>query len=93
MNNLNWKYYLLLALIAANVFLIYGVLSIFTIDRYTLFISIFVNVPFGTVSLSVFLFAWLKEKNKTTTYTFVLIVGILIGIITALLSPTLFYLT
>jgi hypothetical protein len=92
MNNLNLKYTLLLLLVGINLLSIQGALSAFTLDPYALFVGIFIDVPLGVLTLIVFWFAWQKEENKTLVRKYILIVGILVGAITSVLSTLLFIL-
>lgn len=73
--------------------MLYDTLSVFKIDRFALYTGAFINVPLGVLLVGLSLLVKWKSDDRSAKRNYVLGAGIVLGILTAILSPVLFLVT
>ena len=90
MKNIEVKYWISLVLSLACAFMIYDTISVFPYDLYSIIMGQFINIPLGIVSLIVSIVIQKKEVSKIKLKTYITSAGIILGLITAVISIVLY---
>lgn len=90
MKKIEVKYWISIVLSLICIFTIIDTILTFPHDLYAIFISQFIDTPLGIISFLVSLVIQKRETKKEKRKTYITISGVIVGLITAVLSIVLF---
>ena len=90
MKKIKTRYYISMVLSILCLFMIIDTVIVFPEDLYAILMGQFINIPLGIVSLITSLVIQKKEANEEKWKTSIIVIGIILGLITSILSIVLF---